>query len=282
MAEADTLGESPVWDWRSGRLLWCDIKRGRIRGLDPATGETWAVAAPDQVGAIGLRRGGGLVVALRHALAAWTPRDGFRELVAIEADVPGNRTNDGRVDRQGRFWIGTMSNDTREPTGALYVWDGVVLRRVRDGIIVPNCLAWSPDSSRMYFADSWAGPIEAAPFDAAAGTMGPPRPLLAAGRLPGVADGGTVDRDGALWNARYGGGQVARIRPDGSVDRVVALPVAQVTACALGGPDLRTLYVTSATQRMTAADLAREPLAGAVFAVRVEVPGLPEPEHAPA
>jgi sugar lactone lactonase YvrE len=142
---------------------------------------------------------------------------------------------------------------------------------------VPNALCWSPDDRAFYFADTRDGRLRAYTYDDATGSLGDMRVLVDEGELPGRPDGATVDADGCIWNARFAGGVVARITPRGALDRLVALPVPNVTSCAIGGPDLRTLYVTTARQGMSEAELAGCPHAGAVFAVRLPTPGLVEP-----
>jgi sugar lactone lactonase YvrE len=132
----------------------------------------------------------------------------------------------------------------------------------------------------MYFADTPDGRLRAYAFDPDDGRPGAMRILVDAGVLPGRPDGAAVDAAGCIWSARYEGGAVARVTPEGAIDRVLAIPATRVTACTFGGPDLRTLYVTTARQKLSAAELAAQPLAGAVFALRVDTPGLPEPRFA--
>src|SRR5262249_50280786 len=146
----------------------------------------------------------------------------------------------------------------------------------RNEIFVPNSIAWSPDNKVMYFADTHRHLIWAYEFDLAEGTMRNERVFADCSDRPGKPDGSCVDADGCLWNAEYGGSRVGRYTPDGRIDRVVALPVANVTCCCFGGSDLDTLYISTARQRMTPEQLAREPLAGNVFACRPGVRGLPE------
>lgn len=279
---ANDLGESPLWCWRCSRLYWTDIRARRIHVFKPDSGELWSVEAPEFVAAIGLHRQGGLIVGTRSSIAHCNPDTGlFTTLMEVEPASLGNRGNDGRVDRSGRFWFGTMSNSSRTPVGSLYVYNGEVLDKRRDSIVVPNALCWSPDAKTMYFADSWTGEIEILTADANLDTYETSGFLLEKNRLPGIPDGAIVDSEGYLWNARYGGGCVARISPLGEVVEVVELPTQQITSCALGGSDLSTLYITSATQRMSADALCSEPHAGALFEVSVNVPGLPEPEFTP-
>ena len=190
------------------------------------------------------------------------------------------RCNDGKCDRQGRFWVGTMGDMRRTPRGHLYRLDPQAgLRRVLDGLTIPNGLCWSPDGRTMYFTDSPTRLIWAFPYDPATGTPGERR-VFAQVDGSGVADGATVDAEGCLWSARHGGGRVTRYTPDGRIDREIALPVSQPSCCAFGGPDLGTLFVTTARNGLSADDLAKQPLAGAVLALEPGVRGLAEPRYA--
>jgi sugar lactone lactonase YvrE len=277
-AQADILGESPVWQEAEGALYWVDIRRPALRRLDHATGAVETRELPSLVGSIGLAGAGRLLVALGAEVVLYDWASGATEIVAtLPARIDGHRFNDGRCDRQGRFWVGTMHNLTRAPEGVLYRLDparGLVaaLGEVR----IPNSLAWSPDGRVMYFADSLLHAIFAHDYDPAEGRMGPRR-AFATTPPPGFPDGSTVDEDGCLWNAEFNAARVVRYAPDGSVDRVIPMPVRRPTACAFGGPGLRTLFVTTTSQTMTAAEMAAEPLAGALLALDAGVRGLPEP-----
>ncbi len=274
----DRLGESPVWSAGERKLYWVDSRAPAVRRFDPASGALESRALPALVGSIGLRARGGLVLALQSGFHAVDAFDASLQAICDpEADAPENRFNDGRCDRRGRFWAGTMNDRRRDPTGALYRLDpDHRCTRVRDDIIVPNSIAWSPDDRTMYFADTYRTVILAYPFDLDAGALGTPR-TFADRFARGRPDGSTVDADGCLWNAEYAGGRVVRYTPRGEIDRIVELPVSQPTSCCFGGPDLEVLYVTTASQRLNPEQLAGEPLAGSVFAVAVGVRGLPEP-----
>jgi len=279
----DILGECPTWDARAGVLWWIDIRQPRIRQLDPATGtvQTWDM--PAIIGALALTEGPELIVALGNRVMLWHPETGEARILAEAPDLPGHRFNDGRTDRQGRFWVGTMHNVTRAPEGTLFRLDPDGLAPVLNGISIPNSLAWAPDGRRMYFADSLKHRIDAFDFDPAAGALGVSRPF-ASSTPPAFPDGSTVDAQGHLWVAEFNGGRVTRIAPDGTISAIVETPVDRPTACALGGADLRTLYITTTCQNMTDAERAAQPMSGALFSVRVPVPGLPEPRvtHLPA
>ncbi len=276
----DLLGESPIWCEREQALYWVDVRGPCIRRHAIATGATESWPMPELVGSLAVREQGGLVVALATALALFNPRDGaLSRIAAPEAGIPHRRFNDGKCDRQGRFWAGTMNDVTRGPEGTLYRLDAD--RRCTatfGGVRAPNSLAWSPDGATMYFADSYLHAIFAYPFDVVTGALGERR-LFAPVALPGMPDGSAVDAEGCLWNAEYDGGRLVRYAPDGRVDRVVDLPLRRPTSCAFGGSGFGTLYVTTASQKLTAAELAAQPLAGALLALDVGVRGLPEPRY---
>ena len=275
--QRDILGESPIWDERSQCLYWIDIRLPAIRrlGLDGSI-ETWPM--PDLVGCIAFAGDGRLLVALPQRIALFDPGTGALEpFVDAPAPVPGHRFNDGRCDRQGRFWVGTMHNITRAPEGQLYLLEGDgPLRSMRSGICIPNSLAWSPDGTTMYFADSLRYTLFAYDYDPATGSVGAER-IFATTEPPGFPDGSTVDAEGYLWNAQFNAGRVVRYAPDGRIDRVIELPVERPTCCAFGGPELNILYVTTASQKMSVTELEAQPLAGALLALDVGIRGLVEP-----
>ena len=276
--QTDILGESPLWNELEQALYWVDIRRPALRRLDYASGriDTWTL--PGLVGSIAFCDDGRLLVALPEQIALFDPATGSVATFATPPTrIPGHRFNDGRCDRQGRFWVGTMHNLTRAPEGVLYRLDQRrVLAAVQSGICIPNSLAWSPDGRTMYFADSLLYTIFAYDFDATSGTMSGKR-VFATTRAPAFPDGSTVDAEGCLWNAEFNGWRVVRYAPDGRVDRVIDLPTHRPTCCAFGGPNLDILYITTASQRMSPDELAKQPLAGALLAVDANVRGLVEP-----
>jgi sugar lactone lactonase YvrE len=237
---------------------------------------------PDVIGSVVPRAKGGVVVALRHDLHAFDPQNGqLSRLTTVEYGPPQHRLNDMKCDPAGGIICGSMWDYGLHPSGALYRIDATgdpTLLRGR--IAVPNALCFSPDKRTLYFTDTRKGDIERADFDPASGSVGRWSTFVTAQAAPGRPDGATVDAEGFLWNARYQGGALARFAPDGTLDRLVRLPVSQPTSCAFGGEGLRTLYVTTATQTLNAVERAEQPLAGALLALDVGVAGLPEPMFA--
>lgn len=273
---ADRLGECPLWDERERMLWWVDSRWPALKRFDPATGAVMMQVLPEVVGSIAFRERGGLLAATQSGLHVLDGSGGALEPKANpEAHLPENRFNDGRCDRAGRFWAGTMCDARRDPTGSLYRFDAdFACTKLRNAIIIPNGLAFSPDNRTMYFADTNRHTIWAWDYDLASGAATHERVFADTGE--GRPDGSCVDADGGLWNAHYGGGRLVRYAPTGKVDRVVEVPVANPTCCAFGGDDLGTLYVTTATQRLSPEDLAQQPLAGSLLAMRPGVKGLPE------
>ena len=267
-AAACSLGEGPVWD-EAGYLWWVDVKAPALHRLDPASGATRRWDMPEPVGSAVLRRSGGLVVALKQGFALFDPDTGALErLIDPEPDQPDNRLNDGKCDARGRFWAGSMHDPEAEPTGHLYRLDpDLRLTRFDMGFVVTNGPAWSLDGRTFYFTDSAGRHIHAFDFDMESGRLGARRLFAELTPEQGHPDGQCVDAEDHLWTAHWDGGCITRFRPDGSVERVIALPAPRITSCCFGGADLDTLYVTSARIGMTDAQLEAAPLAGGLFAV---------------
>ena len=268
------LAEGPVWDARRGLLRWVDILPGRVHALDPATGaHTWFEAG-DAVGTVGLTRGGGLVLALadRFALAGHDGQDASR-LGEFTVDRSVFRFNDGKPDPWGNFCAGTCTWAPGGPACGLYRLrpDGAVGEIVGD-VGLSNGLDWSDDRATFYFADSATGGVDVFDTDTETGTLGVRRRFVTVG---GVPDGLTLDASGALWVAVWGMSELRRYTPGGRLDTVVSLPVRQVTSVAFGGPDLGTLYITTARENFTPADLREQPNAGDIFACTPGVTGRP-------
>jgi sugar lactone lactonase YvrE len=274
---AALLGEGAVWSVRDQALWWVDINAPSLHRFDPATGRDEAWIMPESIGCLALGPAHRVLVGLASGLAWFDPQAHQLEHDArIEADVPTSRLNDGRCDRQGRLWVGSMNRGVPGVHGSLYRCEaGAAPRAMLTGIQVPNTTAFSPDGRIMYFADSPSRCIRAFDLDPATGDISGER--IFATVDTGVPDGATVDAEGGLWVACWDGWRVLRFRPDGGLDREIAMPVPRPTCCAFGGPDLATLYVTSARNGLDADMLDRAPLSGGVFALRPGVRGVAEP-----
>ncbi len=279
--ESCVLGESPVWSVAEQAIYWVDVLNPKIHRHDPATGahDSWLVET--EIGSIGLASGKKLVTGLRMGFALYD-LDAAKFEIIDDPEGGGrlnaNRLNDGKVDRAGRFWCGSMQDPGHEPVGTLYRLDtDRTVHPMADGIRIPNALCWSPDDRTMYFADSLAGRIWAYDFDLATGAIDNRRVFAEATEGGGHQDGATVDAEGCVWSAHIFGGRVVRYDPDGRIEREIQVPTPRVTSCAFGGRDLDTLFITTASMRMSREELAADPLAGSLFAVETGVRGLPEP-----
>jgi sugar lactone lactonase YvrE len=272
------LGESPVWSAEEQALYWVDIIGATLNRLDPATGATQTWSMPESIGSCGLRAGGGAVVALRngfHLFDFGTERLTF--LSDPEADEPRTRFNDGKVSPDGRFWAGTMDdNPDRQPIGALYRLDpDHSVHKMIDGLIVSNGLAWSADGRTMFHSDSRGQVINAYDYDLAAGAIANKRVIARPTEEIGRPDGGAADMAGFYWSAGISAGVLNRWAPDGRLDRQIPLPCAAPTMPCFGGPDMKTIFITSLRQNVSAEKLAAKPLSGGIFALEADVPGVP-------
>ena len=277
-----SLGECPVWSGDDQALYWVDINAPSLNRFDPATHRNTAWPMPESIGCFALRARGGFVAALRGGF--WTvARDGRLERKIVDApyDPAHHRFNDGRVDPQGRLWAGSMNEKRDANTAHLYRLDpDSKLTAVIGDIMISNGLAFSPDGRTLYHADTPTRTVHAYDFDGATGAIANRRVFARFGGQTDRPDGAAVDRDGCYWSAFYRGGKVVRVSPAGALLAEYPLPALCPTMCAFGGPDLRTLYVTSARQLRDDAELARLPQSGGIFAMRVDTPGLAEPKFA--
>ena len=253
-----------------------DSRAPAIKCVTPGNGTVTDHPLPEVIGSIAFCESGRLLAATKSGIGFFDAASGSLETIARpESHLPDNRFNDGRCDRQGHFWAGTMSDLRRDPVGTLYRMDeSFTCTPLRNAIVIPNSLAWSPDGRTMYFADTMRHTIWAWDYDPATGNATRERVFADTGA--GRPDGSCVDADGCLWNADYGGWRLVRYTPAGKVDRTIALPVANPTCCCFGGDGLDLLYVTTARQRLTPGELAAQPLAGSVLALRPGATGLAE------
>jgi sugar lactone lactonase YvrE len=279
------LGESPFWHPDEAALYWCDIPGRRLNRWHPGRAEHRHWDFDVEPGCCAPMPGGTLLLAMRDGLFHFDPRSGERsELAPPPYDPREERFNDGKADPQGRFWAGTIYEPRTAPKATLQRWADGALERVADGVTVANGLAWSPDGRTLYWSDTKAHRILAYDFDLAEGTLSRQRVFAQfAPRAEGQAladyggrpDGAAVDREGHYWVAMFEGQRLLRLRPDGSVERELPLPVRCPTMPCFGGDDGRTLFVTTARENRPAEELAAQPLAGCVLTLRVDVAGLP-------
>jgi len=264
------LGEGVVWSPAHGEVQWTDIIGRRFWAYRPADGRSRSVALPDRLACFAPLGGSSLLAGFAGGLELFDLESGARRpIAAIEPDLPTTRVNDGKLDRRGRLVFGTMDED---PSGAraigqVYAYEGgASLQALASGVRISNSIAFSPEGRRMYFADTPTQVVRRYDYDLDSGDIAGEW-TFAAVPGPGSPDGSTVDADGCLWNAEWGGGRIVRYTPDGRVDRVIEFPCSQITCCAFGGARLDQLFVTTARAGLDAAALADQPLAGALFAI---------------
>jgi len=269
------LGEGPVWDARSGRLIWVDIEGAALHSTHPKTGETTTQPMPSPIGIAVPRQSGGFVAALEDGFHA-IESDGRTELIAaIDNRARGLRFNDGACDPAGRFLAGTMAYDFRPGAGSLYRLEpDLSVSRLIDSVTISNGLGWSPDGGTMYYVDTPTKRIDAFDYDVASGAISRRRPFVEI-EGEGRGDGLCVDVDGAVWVALWPGWSVRRYLADGTLDAIVPLPVAEVSSCVFGGPSLDELFITTAWSTLSDEQRAAQPLAGSLFRASVGTRGIP-------
>lgn len=270
----DELGEGPCWSPRDGRLYWFDIKGRRLSWYEPQGGRSDSCVLPMRASAAAPRAEGGLLVATERGLAVFDPATGAIDLRQPMDLGPGFRSNDGVILGDGCFWWSSMDDDGGARPGMIFRTcpDGSTEPAIL-GIHIANSLAMSPDRKRLYLADTKTRVIwRFDPDDLSRREV-----FVDLEEYPGGPDGSAVDEEGFLWNAHWGRWQVVRYAPDGTVERVIEAPVEQPSACAFGGPDLATLFITSAREDLSDAARADQPLAGSLFAIEPGVKGLKLP-----
>ncbi len=291
-AEPDRLGESPFWHPIEQRLYWLDIAGRRVarvavHGLQ-AQGAVEHWPLQEEPGCIAPVEGGGLIIALRSGIYRARVWGGpLHKLADAPYDAGKLRFNDGKCDPQGRFWAGSLYEPKDQALGALYRLDSQGLHAMVDGVTTANGLAWSPEGRTVYWADTSAHQVRAFDFEPASGEIShgrlfhqrPPKPAGwvwgSATPYGGRPDGAAVDAQGAYWSAQYEGQRLLRLSPSGEVLAQVPTPVPCPTMPCFGGPDLQSLFITTSRQGRSAQELAQYPDAGCVFAMRVDVAGLP-------
>ncbi|MBC7955036.1 MAG: SMP-30/gluconolactonase/LRE family protein [Cytophagales bacterium] len=284
-APPSLLGESPLWHPVERVLYWCDIPGRALNRFDPTTSHHDRWSFDTEPASIAPMRDGGLLLAMRDGLWRFDTTTGKRSPLATPPyDTRQERFNDGKCDPQGRFWVSTIYEPRDPPLAALYRYAAGKLVRMAGDITVGNGLGWSPDARTMYCSDTKAHTIYAFDFDIATGGIGPRRVFACfATKQPeqdlsaygGRPDGAAVDAEGGYWSALFEGQRLVRLSPQGEVTREIRLPVRCATMPCFGGPDLKTLYITTSRENRPAAELEAQPLAGRVLTLKVDVPGLP-------
>lgn len=279
------LGEGPVWSGTEQALYFVDIKGMKLHRFEPEAKRHTTIGLSEEIGCFAIRKDGGFVAGLRSGVWHLAP-DGER--IAMLAPNPEptatNRFNDGRTDPRGRFFLGTIDEKKAGGTAGLYRFDRRGLAKIESGIWTSNGLAFSPDGRIMYHSDTPAHTVYAYDYDVETGEATNRRvfaKLEPKGDDKGRPDGAAVDAEGCYWSALYEGGRVQRYSPKGELLGEYPVPAMCTTMIAFGGDDLKTLYVTSARDGRPAEELERLPHSGGVFAMRTEVPGLPEPQFDP-
>lgn len=272
-----TLAEGPTWDEETQKLYWLDIEKKQLNKFDPVSKQNVVTQFDQYVSAVALKKSGGLVLAMQHGFYFMDlDKDKPTPIIDPEAHLPNNRFNDGKCDPLGQFWAGTMSMNNESEAGALYC-----LNKHREvsskisGVSVSNGLAWSPDGRTMYYIDSPTKQVVAYDFDAI-GNISNRRVVVNIPEGEGVPDGMTIDEEGHIWVAQWGGYKVSRWNVnDGTRLAEVSVPAAHVTSCTFGGDKLDELYITTARSGLTDRMLAEQPLAGGIFKMKTGVKGLP-------
>ncbi|HEX3913587.1 MAG TPA: SMP-30/gluconolactonase/LRE family protein [Steroidobacteraceae bacterium] len=273
----NTLGEGVLWDPLGQRAWWTDIQERRLFRYDPRSRELESFDLPERLCSFGFIEGSDkIVAAFESGFARYHPESARLQWLSRPRHEASNvRFNDGRIDRQGRFWAGSMVEGKGEPKGKLYCLGPNGVKVCLTGISISNSICFSPDGKHLYFADSPQRTILRFDIDPASGTIGN-RQIFAKTPKEAFPDGANVDDEGCLWSAHWGAGRVVRYAPDGSIDAVVEVPTTQVSCVAFGGAALDLLFVTSAREGMSAAILHEQPHAGDVFVYKVNVKGLPD------
>ncbi|MFC5476549.1 SMP-30/gluconolactonase/LRE family protein [Paraherbaspirillum soli] len=280
------LGECPLWHSVEAALYWVDISAMQVHRLRPSDGAHAMWQLPAEPGCIGRHAAGGLIVAMRTGMVHLNTVSGELSAIAdAPYDIASTRFNDGRCDAAGRFWAGTIYEPRDQPLGRLYTVEQNVVREAGNPVTVSNGLGFSGDGRTLYHSDTTAHRISTYEFDLATGKIGAGRVLKQFSmdksdpNYGGRPDGAAVDSEDAYWCAMYEGGRILRLAPSGEILREIILPVRCPTMIAFGGPDLRTLYITTVREKRAPIELEKYPLSGCILSLRVEVPGRIEPAY---
>jgi len=270
------LGEGPIWHPNENILYWVDITQGILNCWNPSTGRTHQWEMGSMIGTVALVYPEGLLVALESGIHLFSHREGLQKLVDFpEPPEMGNRFNDGKCDASGRLWVGTMNKQVQAKAGSLYCYDGQTLISKLSELTISNGMAWSVDQRTFYFIDTVDYAVVAFDFDNQTGNISNKRKVINVTSDMGAPDGITIDCDGMLWIAHWGGSCVARWNPEnGELLERVEVPAPNVSCCSFGGEDLQTLYITTAREGLTEKQLLEFPLSGGVFFYKAKTAGI--------
>lgn len=272
------LGEGPQWDTGNQRLYWCDILAQRLYWLSPATGENGHYQFDHKVSLATPLESGGLLLVGEHRLSRFEPSSGTIETFCdFEADNPITRSNDARADRHGSLWLSSMGKAAEKGAGSLYRLHRGKLTRLRSNLTIPNAICFSENGEFAWFTDTATGVVMRWALDSGGWPLGEPVPWADFSSAQGNPDGAVIDNEGCLWLALWGAGQVVRLDQHGHIIGHVELPVSQPSCPVFAGPGLKTLYITTAQEGFSAAQLAQEPTAGSLYAAGTGIAGLAEP-----
>lgn len=270
------VGEGSIWDAEKGVLYWVDILSHHLYVYDPPSGENRTIDTLQAVGTVVPRAGGGVIVALHNGFAHLDlDTEKITFIADPERDIPKNRFNDGKCDPAGRLWAGTMEFGGEPEQGALYCLDldRTVTRKVSP-VTISNGIVWTADNRTMYYIDTHRNDVRAYDYDLATGDISNER-VAVEHQGAGHFDGMSIDEEGMLWIALFGGGGVSRYNPlDGSLLQEIKVPAEQTTSCAFGGENLDELYITSAATGLSEQQFEEQPMAGSLLRVKVDVRGV--------
>lgn len=271
------LGESPVWNHQDNSIYFVDIKKPAINRFSTENLVFESIGAPGEIGCIVLNKTGGLVAAMEGGLAFVDfEKSNYRFFSSIDTDRLSNRPNDGKCDANGRLWIASMDKKEKEASGRLWSISSLATPKIMDkNFIIGNGIDWSPDSKKMYFTDSMNRVIYVYDFDLSSGSIRNKSIFAKISAADGYPDGLTVDSQGFIWSAHWDGWRLSRYTPDGSIDKIVVLPVPRPTSITFGSSNFSKLYITSARYGLTSDELKRAPLSGSLFVYDAIIPGKP-------
>ena len=274
------LGEGPLWNPDENALYWVDINAKKVQRYYPDGGKSESFDMPLMVSVLGMRLKGGFVCGTENGFYFWEPTNNHWEFITNpEKGKLGARFNDGKVDRMGRFWAGTMT--PQGSTSSLYRLDpDLTIHHMLSDITISNGIGWSGDNRTMYYVDSNCYVIYAFDFDLKSGEISRQRIFKRFSEGQGVPDGLTVDSEDYVWCAIYDGWKIVRLNPQGEIVLEVPMPVSRPSSVAFGGKNLDRLFVTSISEGLSPTELKEQPMAGDLFVIEADVSGLPEPKFA--